>query len=102
MDLDQHFSIGRLRRVDLLAALPEAQFCMACGTALQAEVAQAPAGGRSSGAGGTLERPGPLPDGRSGPTTEERRTVTVLFADLSGYTAIAERLDPEAVKALVD
>ena len=33
---------------------------------------------------------------------EERRTVTVLFADLSGYTAIAERLDPEAVKALVD
>ena len=35
-------------------------------------------------------------------TREERRTVTVLFADLSGYTAIAERLDPEAVKALVD
>src|SRR5204862_5477141 len=33
---------------------------------------------------------------------EERRTVTVLFADLSGYTAISETLDPEAVKALVD
>ncbi|MCW3069453.1 MAG: hypothetical protein JWL67_2078 [Solirubrobacterales bacterium] len=28
--------------------------------------------------------------------------MTVLFADLSGYTAIAERLDPETVKALVD
>jgi predicted ATPase/class 3 adenylate cyclase len=28
--------------------------------------------------------------------------VTVLFADLSGYTAFAERMDPEAVKALVD
>ena len=28
--------------------------------------------------------------------------MTVLFADLSGYTAFAERMDPEAVKALVD
>ena len=33
---------------------------------------------------------------------EERRQVTVLFADLSGYTAVAERMDPEAVKSLVD
>ena len=33
---------------------------------------------------------------------EERRQVTVLFADLSGYTAFAERMDPEAVKTLVD
>ncbi len=28
--------------------------------------------------------------------------MTVLFADLSGYTAVAERMDPEAVKSLVD
>src|SRR5919206_835605 len=28
--------------------------------------------------------------------------ATVLFADLSGYTAAAEQMDPEAVKALVD
>ena len=28
--------------------------------------------------------------------------MTVLFADLSGYTAFAERMDPEAVKSLVD
>ena len=34
--------------------------------------------------------------------SEERRKATVLFADLSGYTAIAERLDPEDTKALVD
>jgi class 3 adenylate cyclase/tetratricopeptide (TPR) repeat protein len=33
---------------------------------------------------------------------EERRQVTVLFADLSGYTAVAERMDPEEVKQLVD
>ena len=35
------------------------------------------------------------PDTRS---LDERRTVTVVFADLSGYTAIAEQLDPESVK----
>jgi len=34
--------------------------------------------------------------------SEERRKATVLFADLSGYTAIAERLDPEDTKTLVD
>ena len=28
--------------------------------------------------------------------------MTVLFADLSGYTAVAERMDPETVKTLVD
>jgi class 3 adenylate cyclase/tetratricopeptide (TPR) repeat protein len=33
---------------------------------------------------------------------EERRTVTVLFADLSGYTSMAEKLDPEDVKDLLD
>jgi class 3 adenylate cyclase len=33
---------------------------------------------------------------------EERRQASVLFADLSGYTAAVERMDPEAVKALLD
>ena len=40
--------------------------------------------------------------GRPEAPPEERRQATVLFADLSGYTAAAERMDPEAVKALVD
>jgi class 3 adenylate cyclase/tetratricopeptide (TPR) repeat protein len=30
----------------------------------------------------------------------ERRQVTVLFADISGYTALSERIDPEDVSAL--
>lgn len=34
--------------------------------------------------------------------SEERRVVTVLFADLVGYTAMAERLDPEKVKRLIE
>jgi class 3 adenylate cyclase/tetratricopeptide (TPR) repeat protein len=58
---------------------------MSCGTSLEAEQAPAP--------------PPPV-----APTAlpEERRQVTVVFADLSGYTAVAERMDPESVKSLVD
>ena len=33
-------------------------------------------------------------------TDADRRTVTVLFADLSGFTALSERLDPEVMQAL--
>src|SRR5436190_11026447 len=63
-----------------------AKFCIECGTALAAELAP---------------RPAPVPTATEAPP-EERRQATVLFADLSGYTAAAERMDPEAVKALVD
>jgi len=34
--------------------------------------------------------------------SDERRVVTVLFADLVGFTSLAERRDPEHVKNLVD
>jgi class 3 adenylate cyclase len=51
-----------------------ARFCNSCGAPLQA----APAG---------------LP--------EERRIVTILFTDLVGFTARAERLDPEDVRAIL-
>ncbi len=32
------------------------------------------------------------------PKTEERRLVAILFADVSGFTALASRLDPEEVR----
>ena len=32
----------------------------------------------------------------------ERKLVTVMFADFSGFTALAEQLDPEAVRELVN
>jgi class 3 adenylate cyclase len=37
---------------------------------------------------------------RSG--SDERRIVTVVFADLVGFTSMSENLDPERVKQLVD
>ncbi|MGH2984343.1 MAG: AAA family ATPase [Solirubrobacterales bacterium] len=66
-----------------------AKFCIECGTALGAPL---PASAEALGAPATAAAPPP----------EERRQATVLFADLSGYTAVAERMDPEAVTALVD
>ena len=38
---------------------------------------------------------------RSEPVREERKVVTVLFADLVGFTSRAERLDPEDVRAVL-
>src|SRR5881227_2643468 len=61
------------------------KFCMECGTALGATPAP-PAPRRVPNAA--------LP--------EERRWVSVLFADISGYTAMAERMDAELVKGMVD
>jgi class 3 adenylate cyclase/tetratricopeptide (TPR) repeat protein len=70
---------------------------MTCGTALDAQ----PGAGPPGGGGGLAAPPVPGPEAVSIPP-EERRQVTVLFADLSGYTAFAERMDPETVKSLVD
>jgi class 3 adenylate cyclase/tetratricopeptide (TPR) repeat protein len=53
---------------------PEAKFCSECGTKLAGEPALA---------------------------RTERKVVTVLFADLVGFTAQAERLDPEDVQAIL-
>ena len=48
-----------------------ARFCFSCGTELSAEAAR-----------------------------EERKIVSVLFADLVGFTSRAEQLDPEDVRAI--
>ena len=72
---------------------PEAKFCIDCGTALVSAPA-APATAAPEPATPEHLRPVQLP--------EERRKATVLFADLSGYTAVAETMDPEAVKSMVD
>src|SRR5688500_426025 len=40
-----------------------------------------------------------LVEARQTSTQADRRTVTVLFADLSGFTTLSERLDPEDLQA---
>ncbi|MEE8394434.1 MAG: zinc ribbon domain-containing protein [bacterium] len=42
----------------------------------------------------TAKTAAPAPQG-------ERRQATVVFSDLSGYTALNERLDPEEVEAVM-
>ena len=51
-----------------------ARFCEACGAALAARPAAA---------------------------SEQRKRVTVLFSDVTGSTALGERLDPESLRAVM-
>ncbi len=50
--------------------------------------------------GHRLEEPSETPKPVS-PTDSERKHVTVLFSDLSGYTAMTEKLDPEEVREIM-
>ncbi len=85
-----------------------ARFCMACGASFARSCRSCGAEAQARArfcfeCGAALDRAGETPAVRAdGAPSEERRTVTVLFADLSGYTAVAERLDHETVKALVE
>ncbi len=84
-----------------------ARFCMACGAQLERRCPSCgtpapPAARFCMNCGHGLEGAVVAPAAPAEAPPEERRQVTVLFGDLSGYTAIAERMDPEAVKALVD
>ncbi len=49
-----------------------------------------------------LAPPTTSPVPTAGAAAGERRQVTILFADLSGFTALARSLDPEEVRELVD
>src|SRR6266567_7518013 len=87
--------------------LPVAKFCIECGTALQ------------PGGEGTVPLPSvsaPTPQivdsqlirNGTAPTKlelllppEERRVVTIMFADITGSTPLADRLDPEDMRAIL-
>lgn len=43
-----------------------------------------------------------LPDSKPRMVRNERRDVTVLFADVSGFTAMSEKLDPEEVHSIMN
>ena len=90
---------------------PGQRFCGNCGTALAANCpscgASNPPGQRFCGECGTPLDAGAATastttgaDPRDAPTTE-RRLVSVLFADLVGFTTISESRDPEEVRELL-
>ncbi|MEO8631218.1 MAG: adenylate/guanylate cyclase domain-containing protein, partial [Betaproteobacteria bacterium] len=65
-------------------------FCPKCGTRLHAPADAATTASPSNDAATTV----------AVDAEADRRPVTVLFADLSGFTSLSERLDPEDVRAL--
>jgi class 3 adenylate cyclase/tetratricopeptide (TPR) repeat protein len=76
----------------------DAKFCGDCGTGLAGAAVQVPAGGATAPPTGA-SRVGP-----SMPTSQpvaERRLVSVLFADLVGFTTLAEGRDPEETRDLL-
>src|SRR5256885_5562931 len=82
------------------AELPgTARFCLQCGQA----VATFTVGARSSGP--ETYTPKHLAEKiltSKGALEGERKGVTVMFSDVSGFTAMSERLDPEEVHAIMD
>ncbi len=70
-----------------------AKFCMHCGYPLVDEPEGAlfsPLSPNDLALASALQRPG------------ERRVVTILFADLTGFTALSETMDPEALRNLMN
>jgi class 3 adenylate cyclase/tetratricopeptide (TPR) repeat protein len=101
---------------------PGRKFCLECGTPLAAVCASCGAANQAAAkfcgeCGGRLgsARPGAIPPGAvpgaqpgspttaaaSGAAVAERRLVSVLFADLVGFTTLAEHRDAEEVRELL-
>ncbi len=79
---------------------PDARFCSACGAPLAVVCAECgtplPEGARFCPAcGASVADAGIAP-------ANERKLVTVLFADVTGSTTLGERLDPEQLREVFD
>jgi class 3 adenylate cyclase/tetratricopeptide (TPR) repeat protein len=103
-----HVAMQSSRRCSRCGAanVADARFCMACGLSLVRTCASCgaetqPRARFCVSCGSLLESEGNAPRGALS-LYEERRIVTVLFADLVGYTSVAEMFDHETVKGLTD
>ncbi|MCV0402828.1 MAG: AAA family ATPase [Chloroflexi bacterium] len=80
------------------ANVPGAKFCAECGTALSAGTqGRQPAGEGDGHRGSAAASPGVSAD----QPIAERRLVSVLFADLVGFTSLAESRDAEETRELL-
>src|ERR1700690_1916301 len=80
---------------------PDARFCSACGTGLQAACGHC---GSACGVGQRFcNACGHALTALTATAADEgeRRHATVMFSDLSGYTALNEATDPEDVEAIM-
>jgi predicted ATPase/class 3 adenylate cyclase len=95
--------------------LPVAKFCIECGTPLQAKGQHRAEGEPTAPLQPTETQSTPpaspaapalaqvaSPTAESAlPAPEERRIVTIMFADITGSTPLADRLDPEDMRAIL-
>src|SRR6266850_1470935 len=70
------------------------RFCSSCGTPLETAVTSASPSGTDSA---SLQVRGVA----QGALREQRKVVTILFADLSGSTVLGEKLDPEDLRGVL-
>jgi class 3 adenylate cyclase/tetratricopeptide (TPR) repeat protein len=90
---------------------PEARFCLGCGTALAracpnghpvtADARFCDECGAAVDASTAAAAPPSLPPAAASAPAAERRLVSVLFADLVGFTALSESRDSEEVRELL-
>lgn len=92
---------------------PQAKFCIECGVTLtggiqderrtvplpEVNALEQSAWGSARSNGRQMARISPAASQLSAP--EERRVVTIMFADITGSTPLADRLDPEDMRAIL-
>lgn len=96
------------------ALAPEARFCAQCGTKVEPGSAQPGPGLPDLDTPALAAPPAAPPEPEAPPALREkfesvkaelqgdRREVVVLFADLSGFTSMSEKMDPEVVTILMN
>ena len=80
---------------------PSARFCGDCGSRLSLEAGSEPVSAVVPGAGPGGATGGPIARTSLPAPVAERRVVTVLFADMVGFTALSDGRDAEAVRELL-